>query len=572
MRILRKPRNHDARHAPAAQGQRLETAAERQSGVPGARIGANPVRAWDSLPVRLAVTVNLAAFAVLGAFWWIDYQRTQATLLSAETRKLREEAKVLVVGQRHSAYEAEFQRFVDHFCEQMDTAASPGHHIAVFDAEGETVVRAHVRGDPEIEAAMGEHRSADTAMFVFGGAQFLVASVDGSGGTRVVVAQSLSPLRAVMRAQAVSRAWSIGTLGIAILAVSTVSVIVWVHRPLRRLVRALRAVGRGDFSARVRPAGSREVRYLATGLNEMAAELERVDRGRKSQMKRAREIQRRLLPRDGRHVGDYEIAAAFEPAESVGGDFYDIVELANGSALVVVLDVCGHGVPAALHTALLRTILRYEANAETDPAAIAGAMNRQFLGVTDSGEFATCFLMRLSPGGRIDFASAGHDPALILRGDGSMTLLDSGGPVLGVVEDQVYETGSAELHPDDELFLFTDGLYEIIQADGTLLGRDRWIDLLRGLSLEKGGGNLHEVVERARQRCPSGRFEDDVTLVRVRRLKTLAAGEETSTLNHPIEWQPKDGGTVVERRHTDGKAPPDRSESSDAKGPACTAG
>lgn len=514
-----------ARHAggPCESEGGLRLQGEREAAAPEAvmaKVDEKPVHSWDSLPVRLAVTVNLAAFSVLGVSWWVDYERTRSTLLNAEVRKLREEAKVLAVGQRHFADPAEFQRFVDRFCEQMDAAASLGHHIAVFDADGETVVRAHIRGDPEIEAAMGEHRSADTAMFAFGGAQFLAVSVDGSGGTRVVVAQSLSPLRAVMRAQAVSRAWSIGTLGIAILAVSTVAVIVWVHRPLRRLVRALRAVGRGDFSARVRPAGSSEIRYLASRLNEMAAELERVDRGRKSQMKRAREIQRRLLPRDGRHVGDYEIAAAFEPAESVGGDFYDVVELADGSTLVVVLDVCGHGVPAALHTALLRTVLRYEANAETDPAVIASAMNRQFLTINDAGEFATSFLLRLAPSGRIQFASAGHDPAVVLRRDGSISLLDSGGPVLGVVEDQTYAAGSAELGRDDDLFLFTDGLYEIVQADGTLLGRERWLELLREHARERRCDDLRQIVEHLRGLCPSGRFEDDVTLVRVRRTKT----------------------------------------------------
>lgn len=477
---------------------------------------AAPFRRWDSLTVRVAGVVNLAALIVLGAFWWIDFQRTRSTLLDVEVHKLTEEAKVLAVAQRHFPEPPEFQRFVDRFCEQMDATASPGHHIAVFDRTGTVAARAHVRGDPRLESAMRADRGARTARFTLGRDDFLAVNVSGVNDTRIVVSQSLAPVRAVIATQAVSRAWSIGVLALAILVVSTASVMVWVDRPLGRLVRALGEVGAGDFSARVDPAGSSEVRFLATGLNEMASSLQRVDRNRRVQMRRAREIQRRLLPQNSHRVGDYEIDTAFEPAESVGGDFFDIVGLPDGSAILVILDVCGHGVPAALHTALLRTVLRYESAASADPGALATGMNREFLNITDAGEFATCFLLRLSPEGRIQFASAGHDPALLLRGDGSMLELESGGPVLGVVEGQVYGTGAAELQPGDELLLFTDGVYEVLQPDGTMLGHQRFIALARRHAAA-GLDTPQELVAHVRSLARTHGFDDDVTVIRIRR-------------------------------------------------------
>jgi sigma-B regulation protein RsbU (phosphoserine phosphatase) len=248
----------------------------------------------------------------------------------------------------------------------------------------------------------------------------------------------------------------------------------------------------------------------------MAATLERVDRGRRSQMRRARNIQARLLPTNGRSAGGFMVVAAFQPADSVGGDFYDVFRLPDGSTLVTVLDVSGHGVAAALHTALLRTVLHYESRSNSDPAAIATAMNREFASVADSGEFATCLLVRLHDNGDLEYVSAGHDPAAIVNRDGSVRLLSAGGLPLGVLPVEHYASESAKLGCDERLYMYTDGLYEISRPDGTLFGRDRFIELVA--ELVRGGSDAPEtVVAHIQPYARNDHFEDDVTLLCVKR-------------------------------------------------------
>ena len=467
-------------------------------------------RWWELLPVRLALAINLAAILVLSVFGVWDYRQTRSRYYAEQADRLQEEAKVLRAAQAHFGDPGQFQQFVDTFCQQMDVAASPGHHIAVFDSAGRLRVRAHQRDGALLESSMVENRDRPHARLRVNGTEYVSVSIPGAKETSVIVAQSLAPIRQIIVAQAVRRAISLGILALVILSVTGVLVYIWVHRPLYALVRGLRAIGGGAFDIRVSPSGSAELRYLANGLNDVAIDLERVDRDRKQQLKRARGIQTRLLPRSGRRAGPYRIDAAFQPAESVGGDFYDLIELADGSLLVAILDVSGHGVAAALHTALLRTVLRYESSSNADPAAVLAAMNREFATVVDSGEFATGCIVRLYPDHRLQYASAGHDAAVIVTPHLEPRFLDEGGLALGILPEERYFAGKSHLESGSSLYLYTDGLHEFACEDGSLFGRERLVQLL-----VDSREDPQQVTERLRELSSTGAFEDDVTLVRV---------------------------------------------------------
>jgi serine phosphatase RsbU (regulator of sigma subunit) len=237
-------------------------------------------------------------------------------------------------------------------------------------------------------------------------------------------------------------------------------------------------------------------------------------------MRRARAIQTRLLPPiESSSNGSYEVSAVFRPADSVAGDLYDIVELADGSTLLGVLDVSGHGVAAALYTALLRTVLRHQAKVTCDLARIVAAMNDEFTSVAgDSGEFATCFLVRLDRStGSLEFVGAGHDPAVIVRADGSVELLEGRGLPIGLGGLEGYATSRSALRPGDRLFLYTDGLHEVIDEQGVQFGRQRLIDLLAKTSGLVPREQLDDVVRSVRSHERSGGFQDDVTLLCARR-------------------------------------------------------
>ncbi|MFQ5805438.1 MAG: PP2C family protein-serine/threonine phosphatase [Phycisphaerae bacterium] len=473
---------------------------------------------WSSLHFRLALTINLLAVSVLGAFWVLDYRRERAAHLNVEIERLLEEAKVLRVARVRLQKAEDFQEFLDTFCRQMGVAASPGHHIAVFDARGDLVARAHERADAALESKMNGGHGLSTR-FEHEGEKYLSVQVPVADGARIVVTQSLAPIEEIIRAQALSRAASLGILAALVFGVTTIMVLHWVRDPLRELVTRIRELGSGRFDVRVRSSGSPELRYLAKGVNEMAGALETVEKQREAQMRRARAIQTRLLPRNGAAHGSYDVTAVFRPADGVAGDLFDMVDLTDGSMLLAVLDVSGHGVAAALYTALLRTVLRHQARMTCDLAAIVEAMNDEFRGVAGgSGEFATCFLIRLDHAtGALEYVGAGHDPAIIIRAGGSAELLEGQGLPIGVQDRQQRSTSRSVLRRGDRLFLYTDGLHEVFDNEGRRFGRERLTELLAETSRHEPKEQLRAVIRGVRSFLRDSGFADDVTLLCVRR-------------------------------------------------------
>ncbi len=475
-------------------------------------------RWWNTLAFRLGVVINVAAIAVLGTFGLIDFRREEAAHIQPEMNRLREEARVLRVAWEYLPDSGQFQAFLDQFCRQMHSAASPGHHIAVFNEMGQITARAHGHAKPVLEAQMAASVRADGARFVFDAEPFASVGVETRSGATIAVAQSLSAVQQILHAQRTSRLASVAILVVLVFGVTTIALLVWVRDPLRKLVAAVSAVEKGRLDVRVRPSGSPELRYLTCGINEMIQALETVERDRESRMGRARAIQRALLPCKGRQVEDFEIAAAFLPTESIGGDLYDIVTLSDGTTLLAIFDVSGHGVPAALYTALLRAVVRHHAVATADLALIAEAMNAGLAEVAPSDTFATCLLVRLLPTEEsIEYVSAGHSPAIIVGPRGRSEDLDRGGLVLGVRRQTRYEVSRAELLPGSRLFMFTDGIHEVSDAQMRLFGRVRLARLLSDTSsllLEEQRDAVIRDVQVFQRR---ERFDDDVTLLCARR-------------------------------------------------------
>ncbi|MHC4092405.1 MAG: PP2C family protein-serine/threonine phosphatase [Planctomycetota bacterium] len=480
--------------------------------------GPVPPRWRNTLFFRLALVVNLSVVGVLGTFAFFDHQRHSKAHTANVVARLREEVGILRVAWAHSQDIAESQRFFDNFCRQMGAAVSPGHHIAVFNDAGNVILRAHERANPELEAKMAETGRTGEARFTFRGEAYVSSGLASGNRETIVVAQSLAPFEQIVEAQRASALASTGILVTLIFGITTIGFLVWVRDPLRELVKGVTAIGRGDFGVRVRPSGSSELRYLARRVNEMAQSLQGVERRRQAEMKRAREIQQGLLPANHRATQHFEMAGMFLPADSVGGDLYDVVELKDGSVLLATFDVSGHGVPAALYTALLRTVLRHQAATTANIARIAEAMNQELCGIGGHGEFATCFLAQLrNDGAEVEYVSAGHDPAIVVRGQGQTELLAGSDLVLGIERDTSYASRKSTLGSGDRLFLFTDGLHEVFGPNGRSLGRERLAGLLAETSKMPLERQLDVVLQRVRSFHGGGGFSDDVTLLAGRR-------------------------------------------------------
>ncbi|MBA5868158.1 MAG: SpoIIE family protein phosphatase [Nitrospira sp. CR1.3] len=483
--------------------------------IAGAPAPVRPVpRFWDTLAFRVGVLVNLAVLLVLGIAALLGYRQERAGLLAAEAERLTEEAKIIAVARARMPDPEVFRSFLDEFCHQMSVAVSPGHHIVALDEHGQILFRAHARAEAALEAEMVRAVRNDTQQFTSGAERFVMAFAPTSGRLTIAVAQSTDPVRKMIREEAVGRAISVLVLSLVIFVVTSIGLLVWVRRPLSHLLDVVGEIGERGFAVRAKSMGSTDLGLFAAGVNRMAESLERVERARLAEMLRAKEIQESLLPVLADEFNGFQCAAQFLPADNVGGDFFDLVRQQDGSVLVAMLDVSGHGVPAALYTALLRTVFRYEAERAQDPATVLAEMNARLHTVTRLEDFATCFLLRIAPGGDlVAYARAGHDPAVLVRADGTLQELEIGGLPLGVLPSVSYVSSQERIACHDRLFIYTDGLHEVFDKEGRLFGRDRLKDLLRGTISFSPPDQVHHVIEHVRLFGQATKLADDATLI-----------------------------------------------------------
>lgn len=490
----------------------------------GESAGPSVPRWWQTLAFRLGVMINLTAIFVLGTFWILDYRREWATHMDREAERLREEGRVLAAARVHMTENREFAQFVDTFCRQMQATVSPDHHIMVIGADAKVISSSQVHTGHALEAELLRRPHHERDQFLIHDTAFISVAVPAPAGEQVVVTQSLKNVSDIIRSQSLSRLVSLALLATLLFGSTTIALLVWVRNPLRMLARGVAEIERRRFGTRIRPRGSAELRFVAAGFNQMAAALGVVDKERNAQMRRARDIQSRLLPRSHVVQGTCEITVYFQPAEGVGGDFYDVVPVGEDSTLITVLDVSGHGVAPALYTALLRTVLRHEARLIIDPGRLLELMNREFADVgIRSGDFATCFLCRIDATKEvIQYASAGHEPALLITSQGETQWLNECGTPLGVIDTERYETAAVDFRSGARILLYTDGLHEVANAAGELFGRDRLFESFASSRLAEPSDQVSQVVSRVRSFTTSERFIDDVTLLCVRRIPIAA--------------------------------------------------
>lgn len=185
------------------------------------------------------------------------------------------------------------------------------------------------------------------------------------------------------------------------------------------------------------------------------------------EMRIARRIQERLLPRETPGTDPYEVAALAKPSRVVGGDYYDVVRLKGERLLLAIADVTGKGMPAALLMANLQASLHVVLPMDMTIEQAVGHINRVTCENTDTDRFITFFMAILHlDSGYMEYVNAGHNPPLIVRRNGSMELLSTGGLLLGVMDRVGYERGAVRLEPGDVAALFTDGVTEAMNPAG----------------------------------------------------------------------------------------------------------
>jgi sigma-B regulation protein RsbU (phosphoserine phosphatase) len=212
---------------------------------------------------------------------------------------------------------------------------------------------------------------------------------------------------------------------------------------------------------------------LAIHRAELIAEMVQKERMER-EMELARQVQQSVLPRTFPEVPGFRFAARNEPARRVGGDFYDVIALDDERFGVVVADVSDKGMPAALYMALTRSLILAEARRERSPRDVLRNVNRLLRELGEPNMFVTIFYGVVERATRrMTFARAGHDRPLLLRG-GAVEELPGQGAALGILDqaDLNLTEEVVALEPEDRLVLYTDGLVDVLNPDGRLLGRE----------------------------------------------------------------------------------------------------
>ncbi|HEV1994824.1 MAG TPA: SpoIIE family protein phosphatase [Candidatus Acidoferrum sp.] len=238
-------------------------------------------------------------------------------------------------------------------------------------------------------------------------------------------------------------------------------------------------------------------------------------RNERQESEYALDIQRGLLPREIPQVPGFTIAGAWQPTKMVGGDYYDVFKLSETRLALVVADVSGKGMPAALLMSNLQATAKAYATSESSPKDICDKVNRAICNSITLGKFITFFYAVLdSEGHRLTYTNAGHNPPLIAWHDRACRKLETGGTVLGVFADGSYEQASIDLLPGDRLVMFTDGITEATDSNGQEFGEERLIALLRESPAASAADLCDAIMQDVTQFCRED-FADDATLLTV---------------------------------------------------------
>ncbi|MFC1627691.1 PP2C family protein-serine/threonine phosphatase [Gemmatimonadota bacterium] len=235
----------------------------------------------------------------------------------------------------------------------------------------------------------------------------------------------------------------------------------------------------GDLDTRIEIENQDEFGDLADSFNEMAVAVkkgrdEAIARERlEKELETARSIQERLLPDHMPDVPGFEFAATSISSLQVGGDYFDFVETGTGQTGVVIADVSGKGIPAALLMANLQAALQGQAIHPGNVGAITGRVNNLLSKSSDVHMYATFFYGVLDrKSGRFTYCNAGHNPPIVQRASGEQEFLEVGGIPIGMMHGIAYEEETITIDPGDSVVMYTDGVSEAVGPDDLIIPTD----------------------------------------------------------------------------------------------------
>jgi len=291
-------------------------------------------------------------------------------------------------------------------------------------------------------------------------------------------------------------------------------------RAVNSLTTSTEAVRDGDFSTRILVHRKDQLGELQDSFNQMSENLEQlVAQAAESEILEkelsiARDVQQSLIPTDLPSTDVVDFATLFEPSAAIGGDYFDVLPLADGELAIVVADVSGHGLPTGLRMAMLKAALEILVEEGKTPREVFGRLHELVRRDSGSRYFVTATICRVNLGtGAAELTNAGHPPTYLVRNGQAEEYLLSGTP-LGTLGTDYGQT-ALQLEPDDLVVWLSDGLIERLNPQGEPFGYDRLQDSLSvsTRSAAELRDRLVQSIEEFAQGVPA---EDDCTLVVMR--------------------------------------------------------
>lgn len=299
--------------------------------------------------------------------------------------------------------------------------------------------------------------------------------------------------------------------------------------PILEISRLSGIVGRADFSEKISYRSNDELGLLASRFNDMIDALDEKkgviestinalasqDRMVQQELTIANSIQIGMLPRRG-EVSGIRLSAHYDPLHRISGDFYDTVEFLDGSVGVIIVDVSGHGIPAALITIMIKFLVSSYGAAYRSASDFLTRINTEMARVLRTGDYIAAFYLIIDPDNTVRFSSAGNCPAIVLERDGnSVYELADEGLYLGLVEEPpiLYETKVGRLNPGDRIILFTDGVIEQRNSCGELYGEARLYSVIMDNFREPSPLLVERIIEDVKRFAGDAAQNDDMTLL-----------------------------------------------------------
>lgn len=254
---------------------------------------------------------------------------------------------------------------------------------------------------------------------------------------------------------------------------------------------------------------------MVTALINARLYVESIERLRlQEEVSMARQIQLELLPSAPPKLENFKISVHSEPSRTIGGDFYDFIQLKDNRLGIVIADASGKGMPAALMIAQIQAMIRSEVNNNIPIAQMLKNINEQISASTSPEKFVTLFYGELNPNtGEFIYSNAGHNYPVLVRADKQIEHLETGGTVIGAIPDLEYQSATVRLGPNDLLFFFTDGLSEAQDENDVEYGEERIKNMLCEQLHHDPENLIGTLIKDVRAFDPTRPPRDDTTII-----------------------------------------------------------